>query len=170
MGETPKDGQAKTRKPPEQIRAERIEAVKDPRVRQELDELVKARDAKLAEIIERQKETYAERVQTLRNKKIRNLNGPHLTPPGLQPRPYLGTGGHARAETDAKAQIQTQDHKYRERVARPYNEQIDRKLDAYERARADSSRGNPPSVEITPRRLVKFEDRFPEAVKREITR
>jgi len=167
MGQDPRDGQAKTAMTPDEIRAARIEAVTDPKLRKELDELVKARDAEVAKVIERQKETFDKRVQDLAARKIRNINGPHLTPPGMQPLPYLGASGQARAVREATAQIQTQDWKYAKEVApRERNDQIDQKLKAYDKAR---EQGEPERGE-KPRRLVKFEDRFPEEVKKEITR
>ncbi len=169
MGDVTKDGQAKNRKTPEEIRADRIAAVTDPKTRQEIDEIVKARDAKLIETIDRQKETLEKRVAVLAEKKMRNADGPHLTPPGMQLQPYIGKSGLARAESDARAQIQTSDHKYRQVIATPYNRDIDHRLDAHERDHAETRRESP-SPEQTPRRLVKFEDRFPDAAKREITR
>src|ERR1700677_2637468 len=100
MDEASKDVRSSFQKTPEQIRDERIGAVTDPKGRQELDGIVKARDAELARVRERQDQTYDKRVAELRDQKIRSKNAPQLTPPGMRT-PYLGEIGHARAEKEA---------------------------------------------------------------------
>lgn len=59
MDETSRDGQSRSQKTPEQMRAERIAAVRDPKMRQELDAMVKARNAQLVQDKARQDETFA---------------------------------------------------------------------------------------------------------------
>jgi len=107
------DGRSNSQKTPEEIRAERIAAVSDPKLRQELDVIAKARDAKLVQERERQEQTFDKRAAELRDQKIRSANAPQLTPRGMRS-PYLGERGHARATIDAKAQIQTLDHSHLE--------------------------------------------------------
>jgi hypothetical protein len=114
----------------EEIRAERIAAVGNPKLRQELEGIAKARDTELARVHERQKETFDGRVAELRDQKIRSANAPQLTPTGMRPPPYLGDIGHARAEKEAKAKIETNDIDYRKQVAKSHNDQIDKRLDA----------------------------------------
>lgn len=129
MDETSKDGQSRSQKTPEQIRAERIAAVSDPKLRQELDAMVKARDAQLARDEARQKETFNSRVAELRNQKIRSANAPQLTPANMRPSPYLGDTGHARAQNEAKLQVQAQNIEYLKQVAKEHNDRIDNRLD-----------------------------------------
>jgi len=123
------DGQSRSQKTPEEIRAERIAATVDPRVRQDLDAIAKERDAKLALEREKQRQTYDNRVEELRALKMKSANAPQLAPRGMRS-PYLGKDGHERATIDAKAQIQTQDYNYLKNVAKEYNDQIDKRLDA----------------------------------------
>lgn len=123
------DGQSIPPKTPEQIRAERIAAIDDPKLRQQLDEMVKARDAELAQVQDRQKQTLDKRVEELRDKKIEAAHSPQLTPPGYRS-PYLGHDGPALAETHAKTQIQTNDIQFLKNLAREHNDQIDKRLDA----------------------------------------
>jgi len=123
------DGRSNSQKTPEEIRAERIAAVSDPKLRQELDVIAKARDAKLVQERERQEQTFDKRAAELRDQKIRSANAPQLTPRGMRS-PYLGERGHARATIDAKAQIQTLDHSHLRNIAMFYNDQIDKRLDA----------------------------------------
>jgi len=129
MDDTSKYGQSISRKTPEDIRAERIAAISDPKLRQQLDGMVKARDAKLDQVRDKQRETYTDRVEELRDLKIKTANAPQFTPPGYRS-PYLGNDGHALAESHAKAQIQRNDIQYLKNVAREHNEQIDKRLDA----------------------------------------
>jgi hypothetical protein len=123
------DDQSISRKTPEEIRAERIAAIADPKLRQDLDAVAKARDAKLVQEREKQEQNFDKRVGELRDQKIRSANAPQLTPGGMRP-PYLGKDGHERATIDAKAQIQTLDHSHLKNVAKQYNDQIDNRLDA----------------------------------------
>ena len=121
------DGQSIPRKTPEEIRAERIAAIDDPKLRRELDEMVKARDAQFAQEREKQQQNYDKRVEELRDQKIKAANAPQLTPRGYRS-PYLGRDGHARAESDAKAQIQTLNRDYLRNLTREHNDQIDKRL------------------------------------------
>jgi hypothetical protein len=130
MDDASKYGQSRAQKTPEEIRAERIAAVGDPKLRQELDRLVKARDLELVRVQERQKEVFDTRVAELRDQKINSANAPQLTPPGMRPPPYLGDDGHLRAENEAKAKIQTLNNDYLKQVAKGHNDQIDKRLDA----------------------------------------
>jgi hypothetical protein len=129
MDEAAKDGRSNSQKTPEEIRAERIAAVVDPRVRQELDGIANTRDTEIARVRERQQETFNSRVAELRDQKIRSANAPQLTPAGMRT-PYLGDIGHARAENEAKAQVKTQNLDYLNKVAKDHNDQIDKRLDA----------------------------------------
>jgi len=130
MDEASKDNRSSSQKTLEEIRAERIAALADPKVRQELDSIAKTRGAELARVRERQDQTYDKRAADLRDQKIRSKNAPQLTPPGMRT-PYLGDIGHARAEKEAKAQIQTQDHEYLKKMAKDHNDRIDTRLDAH---------------------------------------
>jgi hypothetical protein len=130
MDDALKFGQSGAQKTPEEIRAERIAAVDDPKLRQELEGLAKARNAELALAREQQKEVFDERVAKLRDQMIRSANAPQLTPPGLRPPPYLGGDGHLRAENEAKAKIQTLNNDHLTQVARSHNDHIDKRLDA----------------------------------------
>lgn len=129
MDETSKDGRSTSQKPPEQVRAERIAAVPDPKLRQELDAMVQARDAQLLRDKARQEETFDKRVADLRTQKTNAANAPQLMPSGMQSQ-YRGTDGHVRAERDADTQIQTHDREYLKNVAKEHNLQIDKRLDA----------------------------------------
>lgn len=148
MDDASKSGQSRAQKTPEEIRAERIAAVGDPKLRQELEGISKARDTELERVHERQKEKFDTRVAELRDQKIQSANAPQLTPSGMRT-PYLGDIGHLRAENEAKAQIQTHDINYLKQVAKDHNDQIDKRLDAQrenqavaepERGPADRSR------------------------------
>jgi len=145
---------------PEQVRAERIAAVTDPNLRQELDNIAKARDAKLAEEREKQRQSYDKRVGDLRDQKIKSANAPQLTPRGTRS-PYLGETGHARATSDAKAQIQTLDHEYLKKLAREYNGQIDKRLDAHRDIQADREPGRIQAPAAEPQRGPTVESRAP---------
>jgi hypothetical protein len=127
---TPPD-QAKTAKTPEQIRTERIDAIGDPKVRQELVGIANARDAKLAQELEKQHQNFDKRVAELRDQKIRSANAPQPAPSGMQRAPYLGDAGQARAHSEATAQIKTLNQQYLQNVAKEYNVQIDNRLDAH---------------------------------------
>lgn len=169
MSSSTPTNQEKTRKTPEEIRADRIAAVTDTKLRQDLNELVRAREAALAETRETQKQNYDKHVAEIREQKMNSANGPQLTPPGMQTRSYFGVGGYERATMDAKAEVLRQYQNGLKNVALPYNQQIDHHLDAHERDHAET-RHETPTPEKAPRRLVKFEDRFPDEIKREITR
>lgn len=160
MDDTSRDGQSRSQKTPEQMRTERISAVADPNVRQELDKLAKARDAQLAQEREKQRQTYDKRVQELRDQKVRSANAPRLTPRGMRS-PYLGETGHARAESDAKAQIQTQDHEYLKKLAREYNGQIDKQLDAHRENQAGREPGRLQAPAAEPQRAATVKSRAP---------
>ena len=158
MDEASKD--RRSHKTPDEIRAERIAAVDDPKLRQELEGITKTRDAELASVRERQDQTYEKRVAELRDQKIRSKNAPQLTPPGMRT-PYLGEIGHARAEKEATAQIRTHDHEYLKRIAKDHNDLIDTRLDAQrekqagrspsaQRSRAQSQEPNPASPTAMP--------------------
>jgi hypothetical protein len=142
MATTSNGGQSRT---PEQIRAERIAAVEDQKLRPRLEEIAKARDAELAGERERQKETHDKRVADLREQKIRNANSPQLRPPGMRS-PYQGDGGYERAESDAKAKIQSNDRQYLINRAKEYNDQIDQRLDA----QRENQAGRDPSAPRIP--------------------
>jgi len=129
MDDNSKYGQSIPRKTPEEIRAERIAAIDDPKLRQQLDDMTKARDAQLAQVQDRQKETFDKRVEELRDQKIKAANAPQLTPSGCRS-PYLGRDGYALAESHAKGQIQKNDTQYLKNLAREHNDQIDKRLDA----------------------------------------
>jgi hypothetical protein len=126
------DGQSGPQKTPEQIRAERIAAITDPKMRQDLGGIANARDAKLAQERDKQQQNFDKRVVELRDQKIKSTNAPQLTPAGMQRQPYLGETGHARAANEATAQIKTQDQQYLKNVAKEYNVQIDNRLDAHQ--------------------------------------
>ena len=149
------DGQSIPRKTPEQIRAERIAAIDDPKLRQQLDEMAKARDAKLAEVQDRQKQMFDKRVEELRDQKIKAANAPQLTPSGYRS-PYLGRDGHALAESQAKAQIVKHNSEYLKGVAKEHNDQIDKRLDDASReatrpaAIQRSTAPNPPVANPSP--------------------
>ena len=125
------DGQSGPPKTPEQIRAERIAAIADPKMRQELDAIANSRNAKLAQELQKQEQNFDKRVADLRDQKIRSANAPQLTPSGLKRAPYLGDTGHAMAHREATADIKTQDQQYLKNVAKEYNVQIDNRLDAH---------------------------------------
>ena len=130
MDETPKDGRSAPQKTPEQIRAERIAAVADPKLRQELEALAKTRDAALDRIRDRQKETLNGRVAELTEKKVRSANAPQLTPRDMRPEPRLGTDGREMARREAELQIKSQDLDYLKKIAKDHNDHIDKRLDA----------------------------------------
>jgi hypothetical protein len=115
-------------KTPEQIRAERIAAIDDPKLRQQLEEMAKARDAKLAEVNDQQNKIFDERVQRLRTQMTNSANGPQFMPLGEQSR-YRGKEGYERADADARLQIQTHHRDYLIAVAKQHNDQIDKHLD-----------------------------------------
>jgi hypothetical protein len=154
MDETAKDGRSSTQKTPEQIRAERIAAIADPKLRQELDGLVKTREAHLAEVRDRQKETFDSRVAQLAQQKINSANAPQLTPSAMRPTPFLGTEGQARAHEESDHKVKSLDIDYRNKIAKEHNDHIDKRLDAArenqivrtppDREAADSDRGPAP--------------------------
>ena len=156
MDDASKYGQSRAQKTPEEIRAERIAAVGDPKLRQELQGIAKARDTELARVHERQKETFDGRVAKLRDQKIQSANAPQLTPPGYRS-PYLGDDGHAKAESEAKTQIQKQNIDYLKQVAKDHNDQIDKRLDAQRenQAGAEPERG-PAARSRTPNRYAEL--------------
>jgi len=139
------DGRSSSQKTPEEIRGERIAATADPKLRQDLEEIAKARDAEIARERDKQKEKYDKRVAELREQKIRNANSPQLRPPGMRS-PYQGDGGYERAESDAKAKIQSDDRQYLKNRAKEYNDQIDQRLDA----QRENQAGRDQSVLRTP--------------------
>jgi hypothetical protein len=131
MDETSKDGRSTSQKQPEQVRAERIAAVPDSKLRHELDAMVQARDAQLLRDRARQEETFDKRVADLRTQKTNAANAPQLMPSGMQSQ-YRGKDGYARAERDADIQIRTHDREYLKNVAKEHNIEIDKRLDAHE--------------------------------------
>jgi len=62
--------------------------------------------------------------------------------------PYLFKDGHERATSDAKAQILTLDHSYLKNVAKQYNDQIDKRLDAPRENEAAREPARLPSAEL----------------------
>lgn len=154
-------------KSPDQIRPERIAAVDDPKLRQELDGITKTRDAELARVRERQDQTYDKRVAELRDQKIRSKNAPQLTPPGMRT-PYLGEIGHARAEKEATAQIRTHDHEYLKRIAKDHNDLIDTRLDAQREKQTGRSPSNQAAEpQRTPRTKSRQPNRYAELIERQ---
>jgi hypothetical protein len=165
MDEASKD--RRSTKSPDEIRAERIAAVNDPKLRQELDRITKTRDTELARVRERQDETYEKRVAELRDQKIRSKNAPQLTPPGMRT-PYLGDIGHARAQKEATAQIRTHDHEYLKRIAKDHNDLIDTRLDK----QREKQPGRSPSIQTaepqrTPRTKSRQPNRYAELIERQ---
>jgi hypothetical protein len=130
MDETPQDDRSSTPKTPEQIRAERIAAVADPKLRLELEGLVKTRDSQLAELRDKQKENFDSRVTELRQQKINSANAPQLAPAGMRPAPYLGTEGQARAQREAELDVKKLDLAHLKQIAKEHNDHIDKRLDA----------------------------------------
>ena len=122
------DGPSIPPKTPEQIRAERIAAIDDPKLRQQLEEMVKARDAKLAEVKDQQDKNFDKQVQQLRTQKINSAHGPQLLPPGEVSR-YRGPDGFRRAHADADLQVRTHNPQHLTAVAKAHNDQIDKHLD-----------------------------------------
>ena len=146
MDETSKDGRSS--KTPEQIRAERIAEIGDPKVRQELDGLASTRDADLAQVRASQVQNNDKRVRDLTNLKMRDAHAPQLTPPGMRS-PYLGENGRAIAASDAKAEIQTLDYQYLNNRAKEHNDQIDKRLDAHRENQAGRDlSGHQPSAAV----------------------
>ena len=131
MDEPAKAGQFSSQKTPEQIRAERIAAVADPKTRQELDAMVKARDAQLVQVEARQKETFDKRVADVRTQKTNSANGPQFVPSGMLSQ-YRGKDGYERAHSHAETQIRTHDREYLKNVTKEHNLEIDKRLDAHE--------------------------------------
>jgi len=129
MDDASKPGQSRAQKTPEEIRAERIASVGDPKLRQELDAIVKTRDAQLAQIQARQNETFDKRVGELRDKMTNSANGPQLMPSGMQSQ-YRGKDGRELAERHAETQIRKHDREYQNNIAKEHNVQIDKQLDA----------------------------------------
>jgi hypothetical protein len=177
MAQITAQNQAKTRKTPEETRADRIAAVEDLKIRQELDELVKARQAKLVETKDSQQQRFEKDVAFVRAQKLARAGSPQLTPPGVEPERYQGFSGMERATMDSKAEVLRRYKGWSEREAVRFDRQIDQKLDTYERVRrseqpamTERQERDTADGEKAPRKLVKFEDRFPEEVKREITR
>jgi len=122
------DGQSIPLKTPEQIRAERIAAIDDPKLRQQLEEMVKARDAKLAQVKDQQDKNFDKQVQQLRTQKINSAHGPQLLPPGELSR-YRGPDGFRRAHAEADLQVRTQNPEYLNALAKQHNDQIDKHLE-----------------------------------------
>jgi len=167
MDEASKDNRSSSQKTPEQIRAERIAAIEDPKLRQELDGITKTRDMELARVRERQDETYNKRVAELRDQKIRSKNAPQLTPPGMRT-PYLGEIGHARAEKEATAQIRTHDHEYLKRIAKDHNDLIDTRLDEQREKQAGRTPSNQAAEpQHTPRTKSRQPNRYAELIERQ---
>ena len=162
MDDISNPGQSIPRKTPEEIRAERIAAIADPKLRQDLDEIAKVRDTKLALERERQQQTYEKRVVELRQQKMNSANAPQLVPRGMRS-PYLGENGHARATSDAKAQIQTLDHNHLKNVAKEYNDQIDKRLDA---PRENQAARDPARGSVTPMK-PRAPNRYAELIERQ---
>jgi hypothetical protein len=165
------DGQSIPPRTPEEIRAERIAAIADPKLRQDLDGIAKARDAKLLQERDRQQQTYDKRVDELRALKMKSANAPQLTPPGMRS-PYLGKDGHELATSDAKAQIQTLDHSYLKNVAKGYNDQIDKRLDAPRENQAARDPARLPSAElqsgtVIPMKPVRAPNRYAELIEKQ---
>jgi hypothetical protein len=165
MDEATKD--RRSHKTPDEIRAERIAAVDNPKLRQDLEGITKTRDAELARVRERQDQTYDKRVAELRDQKIRSKNAPQLTPPGMRT-PYLGEIGHARAEKEATAQIRTHDHEYLKRIAKDHNDSIDTHLD--EQREKQTGRTSPSQAaepQRTPRTKSRQPNRYAELIQRQ---
>jgi hypothetical protein len=134
------DGQSGPPKTPEQIRAERIAAIADPKMRQELDAIANSRDAKLVELREIHTQRYEKDVADIRRQKMNSANAPQFTPPGMQQRPYLGVDGYQRATLDAKAEVARRSQNALNSEAKPYNVQIDNRLDAHRDNQAGRAR------------------------------
>lgn len=165
------DGQSIPARTLEEMRAERIAAIADPKLRQDCDAIVKARDEKLALERDRQQQTYDKRVDELRALMIKSANAPQLTPPGMRS-PYLGKDGHERATTDAKAQILTLDHSYLKNVAKEYNDKIDKRLDAPHENQAAREPARLQSAElqrgtVVPMKPVRAPNRYAELIGRQ---
>jgi len=167
MDEASKDHRPSSQKTPDEIRAERIAAIDDPKLRQELDGITKTRDAELARVRERQGQTHDKRVAELRDQKIRSKNAPQLTPPGMRT-PYLGELGHARAEREAKVQIRTHDHEYLKRIAKDHNNLIDTRLDAQREKQTGRSPSNQAAEpQHSPRSKSRQPNRYAELIERQ---
>lgn len=157
MEQPPAGDEIKVRKTPEIVRAERIAAIEDSAVRQKLGDVAKERDTKVAELRQTQRQNYERHVGEVLDQKLRSASGPQLTPPGMETGPYFGPSGQERAVMDARAEVLRQYQGAEKGLAHTYNKQIDQRLDEHEKARAVGEHDRPPE----PRRLVKFEDRYP---------
>jgi len=167
MDEASKGNRSSSQKAPDQIRDDRIAAIDDPKLRQELEGITKTRDAELARVRERQDQTHDKRVAELRDQKIRSKNAPQLTPPGMRT-PYLGDIGHARAEKEATAQIRTHDQEYLKRIAKDHNDLIDTRLDApREKQTGRTSSTQAAEPQRTPRTKSRQPNRYAELIQRQ---
>jgi hypothetical protein len=156
MPETPATDQEQKRKTEEQIRCERIAAVTEPQVRSELDTLVRDRDARLAEITEKQAAEFERRVAAKMASRATAARDPN----------YRGFALPATREAAAQA-VQLENRAELERQAKSYNERIDEKL----KIERDKSREAQPLSQQSPdalrTALQPEEERRPQLVKRE---
>ena len=111
------------RKSPEEIRAERMAAVKQPHVRVELDKMVNERDTKVRLFQEKQNERFESDVDAMIKQRALALRNPN----------YRGAAWPATREA-VKQAVEINNRKARESEAAPYNERIDKRLDRYERS------------------------------------
>jgi hypothetical protein len=165
MDETEKDGRSSSQKTPEQIRAERIAAVPDPKLRRELEGFVKTREAHLEQVRDRQKETFDSRDAELRQQKINSANAPQLTPSQMRPTPYLGAEGQARAQREAELQVKSLDLDYLKKIAREHNDHIDKRLDAHRTNQIERTPSDRQVAEPVPAPRSRGPNRYAELIK-----
>lgn len=65
----------------------------------------------------------------LYNTMLNSRNAPQPAPPGMKPAPVLDKAGEARLMSEAKGEMMKRYKAEQDRTARPFNQQIDKRLD-----------------------------------------
>lgn len=128
------------RKTPEEIRAERIAGVTQPHVRAELEKVVGDREAKVAQIAERQTESFEKDVAAMMASRAAAARNPN----------YRGPAWPATRAAVTQA-VQIKNRAELEREAAPHNQKIDKRLDRYDRSVELQQHMKAPKREVTGR-------------------
>lgn len=115
---------------PERVRQQQIAAVRDPEKRAELEALVKSRNEARQPELDRQSRERDKDVDAAYKKIIaKSTAHPPPAPRGFQQKPILDKAAAARAMVDAKAQVIDRYADNIRAIDKPFNRQIDQRLD-----------------------------------------
>jgi hypothetical protein len=118
----------------EEIRAERIANLKDPKALAVIAKIEQERNEKLAELRIYQRANFDKWVEQVARQRGQYLNGPRHDPPGHKQGPVIDKDDQQKLRDDAKAEVLRQTKNQERATNMLFDRRTDRELDAADRA------------------------------------